>query len=135
MKIQDAIDYFEYQNKKIERILGEAVKMEQVYIYNEMASKALEKQLTKEPILQAIQAERDRQDKKWGEQNHHPGLWTGILGEEYGELCEAINETVLLGSHSERGGYENMRKEAIHVAAVAVGFLECLERNREGWGI
>jgi hypothetical protein len=83
-------------------------------------------------IIEAILAERDRQDKLWGEQNHFPQLWTGILGEEYGELCEAVNETVFF-NNSDKGGYQNMRKEAIHVAAVAMGFLECLERNKAGW--
>ena len=75
--------------------------------------------------------ERSRQDDKWGQQNHQPQFWTGILGEEFGELCEAINETVFNnGKHAKpKGGYENMRKEAVHVAAVTVGFLEYLERN------
>ena len=83
-------------------------------------------------VIKAVLAERQRQDEKWGEQNHLPQFWTGILGEEYGELCQAINETVFDNGEEERkkGGYENMFREAIHVAAVAVGFLECLERNR-----
>lgn len=83
-------------------------------------------------VIKAVLAERQRQDKKWGEQNHPPQFWTGILGEEFGELCQAINETVFDNGEEERkkGGYENMYREAIHVAAVAVGFLECLERNR-----
>ncbi len=83
-------------------------------------------------VIKSVLAERQRQDEKWGEQNHLPQFWAGILGEEYGELCQAINETVFDNGEEERkkGGYENMRKEAIHVAAVAVGFLECLERNR-----
>jgi len=81
-----------------------------------------------------IRIERARQDEKWGEQNHFPQFWTGILGEEYGEFCEAVNETVFdNGEGRTKGGYENMRKEAIHVAAVALGFIECLERNRAEW--
>lgn len=80
--------------------------------------------------LEAIRMERERQDAKWGEQNHEPPKWLGILGEEFGELCQAVNETVLdSATKRERGGYENMRREAIHVAAVAVGFLECLDRQ------
>lgn len=85
-------------------------------------------------VLDAVKAERDRQDTLWGEQNHVPPIWTGIIGEEFGELCQAINETVFENG-SDKGGYENMRKEAIHVAATAVGFLECLERNRKQWGL
>lgn len=78
-------------------------------------------------IFAAINTERISQDAKWGEQNHHPAFWTSILGEEYGELCEAINETIF-NNGTDRGGYANMRKEAIQVAAVAVAFLEFLER-------
>lgn len=85
-----------------------------------------------EKVIQDILAERLRQDKKWGEQNHPPQFWTGILGEEYGKFCEAANETVF-DNGSDKGGYENMKREAIHVAAVAVGFLECLERNKDKW--
>ena len=84
-------------------------------------------------IFKAVLNERHRQDGKWGEQNHDLPLWTGILGEEYGELCEAINETVF-DNGTNKGGYENMKKEAIHVAAVAIGFLECLERNKRQFG-
>ena len=84
-------------------------------------------------VMNKILKERDRQDEKWGEQNHKPEFWTGILGEEYGELCQAVNETVFDNGPEEnkKGGFENMRTEAIHVAAVAMGFLECLERNKE----
>lgn len=85
-----------------------------------------------ERAITAVLLERKRQDSKWGEQNHPPHYWTGILGEEYGELCEAINETVF-DNWSDKGGFENMRREAIHVAAVAIGFLECLERNKALW--
>lgn len=87
---------------------------------------------TQTKVIEAVLLERKRQDAIWGEQNHPPHYWTGILGEEYGELCEAINETVF-DNGSDRGGYENMRAEAIHVAAVAIGFLECLERNKALW--
>ena len=79
-------------------------------------------------VLQAIVKERQRQDTKWGIQNHLPQFWTGILGEEYGEFCEAVNETVF-DNGTNKGGYDNMYKEAVHVAAVAVGFLEYLERK------
>lgn len=76
--------------------------------------------------------ERARQDERWGEQNHYPQFWMGILGEEYGELCEAVNETVF-DNDTDKGGYENMRKEAVQVAAVALAFIECLDRNKEKW--
>lgn len=81
--------------------------------------------------VQAVIDERRRQDIKWGLQDHEPQYWVGILGEEFGELCEAINETVFDNGPEARkkGGYENMRREAVQVAAVAVGFIEALDRR------
>ena len=49
---------------------------------------------TRQEALNLVNNERNRQDTKWGEQNHPPQFWTGILGEEFGEYCEAVNETV-----------------------------------------
>lgn len=82
-------------------------------------------------VITDVVKERVRQDAKWGEQNHHPAVWQGILGEEFGELCQAINETIFDNGPEEKkkGGYKNMRAEAIQVAAVAVGFVEMLDRK------
>ncbi len=84
-----------------------------------------------QPSMQDVLAERIRQDAKWGEQNHEPQYWMGILGEEFGELCQAVNETVFNnGTEARRkGGYVNMRAEAVQVAAVAVSFIEMLDRR------
>lgn len=84
--------------------------------------------------IDAVIAERKRQDAKWGQQNHDPQYWTGILMEEVGELAEAINETVFNNGPDERakGGYANMRAEAVQVAAVAVAFVEMLDRRYGG---
>lgn len=81
--------------------------------------------------LQDVLAERTRQDAKWGEQNHEPQYWMGILGEEFVELCQTVNETVFDNGPEERakGGYANMRAEAVQVAAVAVAFVEYLDRR------
>ena len=78
-----------------------------------------------------INKERNRQDIKWGEQNHSQQGWVGILGEEFGEYCQAVNETYLNNATKKNlGGYEQIIKELTHVAAVAVGAMECLMRNK-----
>jgi NTP pyrophosphatase (non-canonical NTP hydrolase) len=85
-----------------------------------------------EMLLSHIAIERASQDDKWGEQNHDPVIWLGILMEEVGELAQTI-----LSWHFDRGRTNkqhvshstNMRNEAIQVASVAVAFIECLERN------
>ena len=85
-----------------------------------------------ENALDMVRAERDRQNSLWGDQsNNHPFEWMSILGEEYGELCEAVNETCFQnGTHPERGGRDKIIKEAAHIAAVAVAIIEanCGER-------
>lgn len=37
-------------------------------------------------------AERKRQDRKWGEQNHADDYWLGIVMEEIGEVAKAVIE-------------------------------------------
>lgn len=80
--------------------------------------------------LEAVMNERWRQHEKWGEQNHAPAAWATLIGEEYGELCEAINETVLKNADKpERGGIDRMRAEAVQLAALSMQFIEYIERN------
>lgn len=69
--------------------------------------------------MEEILAEREKQDQKWGEQNHHPQMWLAILMEEVGEVAKASLER-------DTDGY---RKELVHVAAVALAALQSWERN------
>lgn len=81
-------------------------------------------------VLQEIEAERLRQDEKWGQQNHSPEKWNIILDEEIGEfkreLCEAVFE-----KHDDikKRRLQKMREELIQTAAVAVVWVESLDRN------
>jgi NTP pyrophosphatase (non-canonical NTP hydrolase) len=79
-------------------------------------------------IFQEIAAERQRQDAKWGEQNHSPIEWCAILGEEVGE----VNKAALERHFEYATGVTDLseyRKELIQVAAVAVSMIQCLDRN------
>jgi hypothetical protein len=84
-------------------------------------------------VLADVGNERRRQDEKWGVQNHFPTTWLAILGEEFGELSEAIVETIFYNGMAarQRGGFVNIRREAIHVAAVAVAMVEYLDRQKD----
>lgn len=83
----------------------------------------------KEKIIKMVIAERERQDAKWGEQNHIAPVWGMIIGEEYGEMCQAINE---FGFNPIPEVEEQIYTEAIHVMASCMAMLECIERNRYG---
>ena len=78
-----------------------------------------------ENVLNLIRAERERQNKKWGEQNHDDYRWLAILTEEVGEAAQAILHDEFGGSHA-----GTAKTELVHVAAVAVQWLECMERRQ-----
>ena len=71
--------------------------------------------------LQDIMKERARQDEIWGEQNHNDYYWLGILVEEVGETSKALIEDKA----------QQMKKELTEVAAVALAWLECINRRDE----
>ena len=78
-------------------------------------------------ILAELFIERQRQESKWGRQNHLPEGWLAILGEEFGEVSKAICEFRLQNRFS--AGPE-IRYELIQVAAVAVAMIECYDRQQ-----
>lgn len=83
--------------------------------------------------LSDVLDERQRQNEKWGEQNHSPLEWIAILTEEVGEVAKEAHEF----HFGVRGTTEMIeeklrmyRKEMIQVAAVAVQAIECLDRKQ-----
>ena len=47
-------------------------------------------------IIKEIKAERERQDAKFGEQNHAPIMWLAILTEEVGETAKEAVDAMLI---------------------------------------
>lgn len=74
-------------------------------------------------IYRDIDAERDRQEAKWGAQLHSWPVWAAILAEESGEVAEAC----LQAHWHEAGAMEHLREELVQAAAVAVQMLEKLD--------
>lgn len=77
-----------------------------------------------EYIFQQIRNERARQDAKWREQNHDDSIWSIILGEEIGEIDEAVLHDLFGGKHA-----GTLETELIQAAAVIVAWLEARERR------
>jgi hypothetical protein len=72
-------------------------------------------------VLHRVRIERERQDSKWGEQNHDAGKWMLILQEELGEAAKAKLE----------GNNLNYVEELIQSATVIVAWIEAeLRRER-----
>lgn len=83
---------------------------------------------SQEKIINMVLEERKRQDEKWGEQNHNAYAWASIIGEEYGETCQAINE---FGFNPTPETEQEIYTEAIQTMASCMAMLECIERNRQ----
>lgn len=80
---------------------------------------------TRERMVKAMElvaAERERQDEKWGEQNHAWPQWLTILMEEIGEFSHDVLE----------GEMSNAMTELVQVTAVALAMIECGLRNKRG---
>ena len=83
--------------------------------------------LVDQALLDVLE-ERKRQDQKWGEQNHNPFCYLVVLMEEVGELSQAALHTHFGGCAA-----AGLRTEAIHVAAVALAIVQCLDRGKWSW--
>jgi len=78
--------------------------------------------MTRKEILQDINKERARQDTKWGfPQKNNLAEWGIILGEEVGEVMQAMNEVSFRNEDQ-----THLLEELIQVAAVAVSIIEHL---------
>ena len=82
--------------------------------------------------ISMVAAERRRQIEEWGLSGTlYLFELMSILGEEFGELCQAVNETLFNNpKHPERGGEEAIIREAAQTAAVAVQIIEVVNMNK-----
>ena len=78
-------------------------------------------EVTRMKVLEAVLAERERQDGKWGDQtNNSDDHWTVILTEEVGEVAREVYEKRSAG----------MFEEVVQCAAVCFAWAEAyLNRN------
>lgn len=82
-------------------------------------------------VLDEIKDERERQDQKWGEQNHDPFKFIAILMEEVGEAAQQAVKCYLESKDSATSiqHLKNYRAELVQVAAMAVQMIESVDRN------
>ncbi len=70
--------------------------------------------MNRDAVIKALNKERDQQDRKWGVQNRSDLDWLARLGEEFGELCNALVE----------GDLKNAKVELIQTMATCSVWLE-----------
>ena len=83
------------------------------------------------PVNVDIVLERQRQNAKWGVQRHSWPEWMTVLGEEYGEACQAALRLRFGEDNDQRDRYlsrlEHLRTELVQIAAVAVAIIEHID--------
>lgn len=77
-------------------------------------------------VWEWIGVENGRQVDKWGVQNRTPEEWYLFLAEEVGELAQAIGEWKY-----RKGKAENVAKEAMHSAVLALKICEMFMKETE----
>ena len=83
--------------------------------------------MTRTEVYDLINAERDRQDIKWGKQNSlHNSALLAILMEEVGEVAKEMLDRRVDAVSALHGVSHVIRDELVQVAAVAVVWLESL---------
>lgn len=75
-------------------------------------------------IIRDVVTETERQDEKWGIQDHPNEVWLAILGEEVGECNTAFLEN-MFGAKP----IIELRTELVQVAAVAIQFIEQIDKD------
>jgi NTP pyrophosphatase (non-canonical NTP hydrolase) len=73
-----------------------------------------------------VKEERERQDREHPWDPTRRDHWARVLGEEFGEVCRALNGRDHDGASSARDCDENLKEELVQVAAVAQRIAECL---------
>jgi len=88
-----------------------------------MKDQAIKNEVTRAIVLEAVLAERERQDTMYGNQSGHSDeYWNVIATEENGEVARAIWEK----------DDENMYEEIIQACAVYFAWAEAIHQRKEG---
>ena len=81
-------------------------------------------------VLHEVLDERERQEARWGQQNHDLPRYFAILSEEVGEVAKAIVEHEFTSDDLRRGLFLlEVRHELVQTAAVAVAMVERIDRQ------
>lgn len=75
-------------------------------------------------VIFDVVTERKAQDAKFGVQDITDFEFLAVLVEEVGEVAQAVLQTRFGGSHA-----GTTRHELVHAAAVAISFIQCIDRR------
>jgi hypothetical protein len=122
-------DKFDWQQMTIEELIDALQYQVKLNLYLKRQFSLSDDDLTNE-VLFIVGLERLRQNKLWGLQRHDYGKWLGILGEEFGEVSQAINR-IHFPKDAKDTDSSNLFEELIHLAAVAVAIAEQVKEKSD----
>ena len=127
-------------SKTIQRSIPDVITNK--YLDQDESLTVAERVMARLGVLPEIDDERKRQDEKWGEQNHHDGTGPGFArgADARRERCQQAAKLGLVTyrhildeevweAFSETDP-SKLRAELVQVAAVAVAWIEKLDRER-----
>lgn len=79
-------------------------------------------------VLRDVAEERLSQFQKWGKQQHNSDRWAVLIGEEYGEYCQALQQG---DEWSKETDADNEESELIQIAALCVQAVEQIREERK----
>jgi hypothetical protein len=79
-------------------------------------------------VLKDVATERLNQYQKWGKQYHSHDRWAVLIGEEYGEYCQAIQQDEEWSKETDAHDKEG---ELIQIAALCVQAVEQIREERK----
>lgn len=86
-------------------------------------------------IASELYEERQKQDAKFGVQNHEPIIYMSILTEEVGEAAKEANEIHFHGLDNYHPDLveskARYRKELVQTAAVTIAMIESFDRSEQ----
>jgi NTP pyrophosphatase (non-canonical NTP hydrolase) len=122
-------DKFDWQQMTIEELIDALQYQVKFNMYLKRQFSLSDDDLTND-VLFSVAIERIDQNKQWGLQRHDYGKWLGILGEEVGEVAQAINR-IHFPKDAKSSDASNLYTELIQVAAVAVAIAEQVKEEGE----
>lgn len=94
--------------------------------------KYITKDLERLAIRNRIMLEVEKQEQQWGEEKDlSPFQWISLIGEEFGETVQAVNDVYF--NISEKRKTEDIKTEAYQTIALLFRFIEFLteQKNKE----
>jgi hypothetical protein len=92
-----------------------------------------ERRLRQNRAMSDVLAERDAQEERWGEQNHHPAYWLAIMGKQVGQFGSAVLQREWWVDTQAALGI--MRREAVQMTAVGLAIIEAIDRGNMPQGL